>query len=90
MDIHDTLIAKGAHWEANERYSNTLRLPSDFIFVVANLELLNPSFPGVTTGISSPTSVVETWENCSMVEPSNRSGLTSKMPTNIQRQEHTL
>ena len=43
MDIHDTLIAKGAHWEDDERYSNTLRLPSDFIFVVANLELLNPS-----------------------------------------------
>ena len=57
MDIHDTLIAKGAHWEDDERYSNTLRLPSDFIFVVANLELLNPSFSGVTTGISSPTSV---------------------------------
>lgn len=53
MDIHDTLIAKGAHWEDDERYSNTLRLPSDFIFVVANLELLNPSFSGVTTGISS-------------------------------------
>ena len=31
-----------------------------------------------------------TWENCSMVEPSNRSDLTSKMLTNIQRQEHTL
>lgn len=57
MDIHDTLIAKGAHWEDDERYSNTLRLPSDFIFVVANLELLSPSFSGVTTGISSPTSV---------------------------------
>ena len=57
MDIHDTLIAKGAHWEDDERYSNTLRLPSDFIFVVANLELLNPSFSGVATGISSPTSV---------------------------------
>ena len=57
MDIHDTLIAKGAHWEDDERYSNMLRLPSDFIFVVANLELLNPSFPGVTTGISSPTSI---------------------------------
>ena len=57
MDIHDTLTAKGAHWEDDERYSNTLRLPSDFIFVVANLELLNPSFSGVTTGISSPTSV---------------------------------
>lgn len=57
MDIHDTLIAKGAHWEDDERYSNTLRLPSDFIFVVANLELLNPSFSGVTTRISSPTSV---------------------------------
>ena len=57
MDIHDTLIAKGAHWEDDERYSNTLRLPSDFIFVVANLELLNPSFSGVTTGISSPTSL---------------------------------
>ena len=59
MDIHDTLIAKGAHWEDDERYSNTLRLPSDFIFVVANLELLNPSFPGVTTGISSPTTLVK-------------------------------
>ena len=40
VDIHDTLIAKGAHWEDDERYSNTLRLPSDFIFVVANLNYL--------------------------------------------------
>ena len=28
---------------------------------------LNPSFSGVTTGISSPTSGLETWENCSLL-----------------------
>ena len=37
----------------------------------------------------SKEDLAQVWENCSMVEPSNRSGLTSKMPTNIQHQEHT-
>ncbi|WP_220396915.1 hypothetical protein, partial [Bacteroides stercoris] len=67
FQLVSTLIAKGAHWEDDERYSNTLRLPSDFIFVVANLELLNPSFSGVTTRISSPTSSKPMWENCSLL-----------------------